>query len=98
VNPWSETLRVATFSGAPVISRRCQSAEKKLRVRPFSKKPEKGRTHGFVLGSNIGGTKSGYTSAAQKWPTRQDEIVMDARTRAAVDRKWSALKKELDID
>jgi hypothetical protein len=27
---------------------------------------EKGRTHGFIVGSNIGRAKSGYTSAAQK--------------------------------
>jgi 4-hydroxy-3-polyprenylbenzoate decarboxylase len=49
------------------------------------------------------GSKMGI-DATRKWSTEgftrpwPDEIVMDARTRAAVDRKWSALKKELDID
>jgi 4-hydroxy-3-polyprenylbenzoate decarboxylase len=32
---------------------------------------------------------------ARLWP---DEILMDAKTKAAVDAKWKALAKELEID
>jgi 4-hydroxy-3-polyprenylbenzoate decarboxylase len=49
------------------------------------------------------GSKMGI-DATRKWPTEgfsrpwPDEIVMDAKTKALVDRKWKALAKELGID
>ncbi len=49
------------------------------------------------------GSKMGI-DATRKWSTEgfgrpwPDEIVMDAKTRAAVDRKWRQLEKELGID
>jgi 4-hydroxy-3-polyprenylbenzoate decarboxylase len=49
------------------------------------------------------GSKMGI-DATRKWPTEgftrpwPDEIVMDAKTKALVDRKWKALAKELGIE
>jgi len=49
------------------------------------------------------GSKMGI-DATRKWPsegfTRRwpDEIVMDSRTRALVDSKWEALKKDLELN
>jgi 4-hydroxy-3-polyprenylbenzoate decarboxylase len=49
------------------------------------------------------GSKMGI-DATRKWPTEgfsrpwPDEIVMDAKTKALVDRKWKTLAKELGID
>jgi 4-hydroxy-3-polyprenylbenzoate decarboxylase len=49
------------------------------------------------------GSKMGI-DATRKWPTEgftrhwPDEIIMDAKTKALVDRKWKALAKELGID
>ncbi|MHB8215247.1 MAG: UbiD family decarboxylase [Candidatus Sulfotelmatobacter sp.] len=49
------------------------------------------------------GSKMGI-DATRKWPTEgftrpwPDEIVMDSRTKALVDRKWKALAKELGIE
>jgi 4-hydroxy-3-polyprenylbenzoate decarboxylase len=47
------------------------------------------------------GSKMGI-DATRKWTTegftRPDEIVMDAKTKNLVDRKWKALAKELGID
>ena len=49
------------------------------------------------------GSKMGI-DATRKWtsegfaPTWPDEIVMDSKTKALVDRKWKALVKELGMD
>jgi hypothetical protein len=71
---WDVMVNVRVREGAPDAEAGRSGGVKAMVLAawagPFSKKLEKGRTHGFVLGSKIVGIKSGYTSATETWPTR----------------------------